>query len=254
MFSRTLNDLFRSQPTVKVRDSQRSKVYKAEDSLKELRLEFPKLYERFESMGSIQGYVDRITNSKWWGKYEAPDMGETNDTPLRNPKKVTVKDGRGLRRATAYRLHCEIQMPCWARYRLLILHELTHILQSQRPGHGRQFCRIFMDLVRRFAGKKESEALKQAFKNGKVKWTKKRKGGNVKGNPGALKKWREQQVAAKVAAAVEPEPKIHLPTTVRECFNRDFPEEQNSLLPIMREAFFSMYEKGWIAREKRKEL
>ena len=167
----------RSQPTVKVRDSQRSKVYKAEDSLNARKDKFPKLYERFDDLKQLQHYVDRITESKWWQKYDAPNMGEKDGILLAKPEEVVVQDGRGRRRAmaVAYRMGGEIHMPRWARYRLIILHELAHILQSQRPAHGRQFCQVYIDIVRRFAGKKESEALKQAFKNGKVKWTKKQK-------------------------------------------------------------------------------
>lgn len=185
-----------------VRDSQRSKVYKAENSLKDRDTEFPKLYERFDDMGNLRNYIKQVVNSKWWQKYKAPDMGEKNDIPMRNPRfdELTIRDGRGNRRATAVRLASEITFPIWARYRLVILHELAHILQSQKPGHGRQFCRVFIDLVRRFAGKAEADALKQAFKDHKVKYTKKKTGGNRKGNPEALRKWREEQKTKKVAA------------------------------------------------------
>lgn len=205
-----------------IRDSQRSKVYKAENSLKERKAEFPKLYERFDDMRALKRYIKRVVDSKWWQKYKAPDMGEKNDVPMRNPtfKELEIRDGRGHRRATAWRMGAEITFPIWARYRLVILHELAHILQSQRPGHGRQFCRVFIDLVRRFAGKAEADALKQAFRAHKVKYTKKKTGGNRRGNPEALRKWREEQKAKKAAATTTtteepPKKTIVLPSTDR---------------------------------------
>ena len=175
-----------------MRDSQRSKVYGAEREVK-----FPKALERLETVPEIEAWLSKIMRSAWWKKYKIQSAAFINREPfpLKLYKSIRVKDGRGRRHACGG--HGSISLPMWSRYRLVILHEVAHVLQRERPWHGRQFTQIFLDLVRRWIGKPAYTELRAAFRKHRVKVGKKRKCGNVQGNPEALRKYREEKAAAK---------------------------------------------------------
>lgn len=196
------------------RDSQRSKLYKAEDGASK--------GEQFETVAECQAYVDHITASAWWCTYQVPwididpptrssirgvgpgdrspaqrlGWGGKGKIPLRTkgivPTRrdelkpvVEVRDGRG-----ALAWANIIMLPKWARNERVILHELAHVIATERPAHGRQFARIFIDLLQRFHPQRHAAAaaLKVAFAEKKVRWKRKRK--TSADNPG-IRKFRE---------------------------------------------------------------
>lgn len=139
------------------RDSQRSKVYKAEHMLMEHS-------QNGMSIEDVREFVDKIMDSNWLdGKYpRAYGYG-----------KVIVKDGRGRRKAGG--CFAYITMPKWSRSRLVVLHELAHSITERQYGcrfiapHGREYCSIFISLTRRWMSKDVGRRLKVAFRLCRVK-------------------------------------------------------------------------------------
>lgn len=150
------------------RDFQRSRVYKAERADA-----FTAYSQEVGSIHDVRAYVDKITSSRWW----------RNRCPV---KSVQVWDGRGTRIAYGG-LFCSgskfgwgISLPRWARTHWVILHELAHVITEANgyyddghPAHGREFCATFLELTRRWIGTDAAKALKQSFKDHKVKYTRK---------------------------------------------------------------------------------
>jgi putative metallohydrolase (TIGR04338 family) len=140
------------------RDSQRSRVYKAEG----------RFWSQHEcgkeqmSLDECVAYVEKITRTAWWKK-------RANRHRVRSLPKV--KDGRGRRSAAASRPFWTIWLPRAYRDKATILHELAHLLvkPTDQPPHGREFCAIYLELVKRFIGPEAAKGLKAEFKNGRAK-------------------------------------------------------------------------------------
>ena len=132
---------------MRLRDSQRSKVYAWEDR------EFggtagdgaqPKM-----ELAEIQQLADRVRR----------------DYGIRS--RIEVMDGRGRRRACYSPGLNAIKMPRWSRMRYSVLHELAHAVEYLKwPGraawHGREFVGIYMELLRRYHGKDLDEMTRSA--------------------------------------------------------------------------------------------
>jgi putative metallohydrolase (TIGR04338 family) len=147
-----------------MRDSQRSKVYKAEEA-------FYRASGRLETVWAIEHYVNLLkSNQALKVKY-----GQYLEVPIR------VKDGRGNKRASAHRNF--IVMPVWARYEGVVLHELAHVINIRKyysryinrtiAGHGWEFCEVYLTLVYHMMGKEAYETLKKSFKAHGVKYKEK---------------------------------------------------------------------------------
>lgn len=146
------------------RDSQRSKLYKAEAVLKPFAKPLPSVkdVERFTryvwSLGRVQQAFPQIAISG-------------------TPK---IKDGRGRRRACAFGGHA-IAIPLWARDSHIVLHELAHIVTRRKfgagpPGHGWEFCETYLRLTLYVLGREAHDALKASFKANRVKFRQPRQG------------------------------------------------------------------------------
>ena len=144
-----------------IRDSQRSKVYKSDNTFESLLGSEC----RIESIPNIQTYVDKITNSNWWKK-------RTHITW------ITVLDGRSRSTPCAgisykYNGHY-IKLPKFARHQGMILHEIAHVLNSKNrniePIHGRSFCRLLLDLVGKWISKEYQSYLRMIYKDNRVKY------------------------------------------------------------------------------------
>jgi putative metallohydrolase (TIGR04338 family) len=139
--------------TKSLRDSQRSKVYKAEGVI-----HYPAKGKRYESMSEVTAYVERVCDSKFWKKL--------------NGYYVKVEDGRGRRTACASDWGT-INLPKWARQDSVILHELAHTLvnfdyHNPVPSHGKEFAKMYLILVKRFMGKEAHDTLRDSFKKHNV--------------------------------------------------------------------------------------
>lgn len=142
---------------MKVRDSQRSKLYKAEH------VAWIDRQTRYDDLDACVEYLRKVWTSEW----TRSQFDRARAWPL--PK---VVDGRGTRSATGSIRR--INLPRWARTDWVILHECAHALTPERPAHGRAFARTFLALVQHFIGVEAGTALKHAFKAHRVRWRPKR--------------------------------------------------------------------------------
>ena len=144
------------------RDTQRSKVYAAENkALKPFAV-------RIETVPEIERYVERVRKRATLARRYGPELAR----PIR------VGDGRMRRRAGGDA--AGIYMPRWSRTQWIVLHELAHTIsirkhgRSNIAGHGREYCAVYIDLVRYMIGKEAADALKASFVEHGVKYKKKR--------------------------------------------------------------------------------
>lgn len=147
------------------RDSQRAKLYKADDILKHFAKPLPEIK-------NIEKYADKLFKMKrLMNKYPRASL---RGRPL-------VKDGRGCRNATGSA--GSIVIPAgWARQEDVVCHELAHCITDREfgwrtAGHGWQFCMVYLDVVKWMMGLEAHDALKASFKKSKVRFTKPAKRG-----------------------------------------------------------------------------
>ena len=144
----------------KPRDSRKAKLYRAEKVLETAD-------SRLETVAEIEEWCEVIRRSRWFSE--------------RYPwvKRIDVYDGRGRRRAGGWGTPTAvgIKMPKWSRFRAIVLHEISHGLQpSNTAAHGREFCNIYLQLVRRFMGDEAWKTLKDSFRKEHVRWANRREG------------------------------------------------------------------------------
>ena len=140
----------------KPRDSQRSKVYRAET----------RAWQRingqnteFDTIVEVREWVDRIIASCWRKKLY-PHI-----------TRVMVGDGRGRQHAAGNPWRRKIWMPRWSRSKLVILHELCHVfIPPHLPWHGCDFARAELEAVRRWIGPKAKRILREEFKRERVRY------------------------------------------------------------------------------------
>lgn len=120
------------------------------------------------SMAELQAYVDKVVNCNKWTRKTFPHL------PL---LRVAAYDGRRRRRggASGNRWTGRIDMPVHTRNRLYVLHEIAHLATpAPMAGHGREYAANYLLLVRHFLGVEAHRALRESFKEHRVKYTKKR--------------------------------------------------------------------------------
>jgi putative metallohydrolase (TIGR04338 family) len=153
----------------KPRDSQRSRVYTSDYALHEIT-------PRLETIAEINAFVAAVLN-------KAPIQRRYGDH-LKGT--ITVHDGRGRRAACGGRDY--IKMPAWSRSQALVLHEVAHVIIQRRHGdrvaaHGREFCAVYLDLVRFGIGVEAHDALKGFFQANRVRFRPKRGAEPARINP-----------------------------------------------------------------------
>jgi putative metallohydrolase (TIGR04338 family) len=144
------------------RDSQRGKVYAAENAA------FDKSKSEDLSVAECQAFIDKCLNSK----------GLQSKYP-KATRRYKVTDGRGRRTACYAPLINQLRVPRWARSRWVLLHELAHALvfsfSDSHAPHGWEFCECYLYLVRVFLGRWAEDALKAEFKARRVRYRPPRK-------------------------------------------------------------------------------
>lgn len=145
----------------KVRDSQRQKLYDAQDCLTHQG-------RQFTSIEEMQIYADKLTNSAWW-KRRYPG------------RRIIIEPQRNNCSALARGDGYTISMPKWAWNEMILLHEIAHHAKDRRYGHrgtaahGREFAKTMLELVRHKMGDECWWLLKESFRKHKVKHTLPRK-------------------------------------------------------------------------------
>jgi putative metallohydrolase (TIGR04338 family) len=137
------------------RDSQRSRVYRAETPLGGRRL---------PTLPDCAGFVDEVVGSMWWiARFPDHDL-------FRVPR---LRPGHGARQAF-YREEADgptITLPRRYRTSGVLLHELVHWALSEHgdvPNHGRTFTRVLLDATAEFMGAHKRERLAAGYAEHKV--------------------------------------------------------------------------------------
>ena len=159
----------RSQGIKLPRDSQRSRVYKAE---REAFKGHVNLDYILPSLESCEKYARHVAQLKRISRIEYAPAHYSHK--LKAGWTPTISDGRGSPRARA--LGSVIQLPHWARKKWVILHELTHLLVPWhiRPSHGWEFCATYLKVVLYAEGREAHDLLKASFKKHKIRFRPKR--------------------------------------------------------------------------------
>lgn len=140
----------------RTRDTQRQKLYNAENYIHNRGL-------KFSDVRSMQKYVNRLTTYAWfvrrWGAMT-----------------IEVRDGRGRRRAGGFRSRSGkhyITMPTWSRREAIVLHEVGHVItETCYAAHGREYASNLLELVDHMMGHDVWSDLKMSFKRFHVHYRK----------------------------------------------------------------------------------
>lgn len=144
------------------RDNQRRKLYRAEDVLKAHS-------KRLETVKDIERFVEKLRKRATLVRRYGPELRRSFYIGDGRMRSKAGGDSRG------------IYMPRWSRTEFIVLHELAHSISIRKfgrstiAGHGREFCGVYLDLVRYVLGKEAGEALKASFKAHGVKYKPKRR-------------------------------------------------------------------------------
>jgi hypothetical protein len=130
------------------RDSQRSKLYAAEAIFHSA--------PDFKTVDQCQAYVDSVMASRW--------------VRARWQQRIVVKDGRGHVNATGG-TSGQLQLPLWSRQRLVILHEMAHVLTPYRyAAHGPEYAGVLLSLVHHVLGAETAAKLRASYKEHRVRY------------------------------------------------------------------------------------
>ena len=168
-YKRATLEIARKMP----RDCQRRKVYAAE-----------RLVGRGYSLASVEAareLVQQITSSRWWKNQVARSNYLDQSLDYDYPQEVKVLGKRG-RTSTGNSMTSTIRLSLSkGLYEMVVLHELAHVVTPARYlGHGREFCRNYLKIVRHVRGQEMARSLRAAFRAEHVRWITRP---NAKGNP-----------------------------------------------------------------------
>ena len=141
-----ISDLPRYGRSRRPRDSQRSRLYKAQWEIG--------AGHNFKTIPALREYVSAILRHDWW-RYYFPHVPD-----------VTVKDGRGRKNAGAHTTTDgpTILMPRWSRTERVTLHELAHLVTPDAaPAHGPKFARLYVCIVTEYMGHQAGQGLINAY-------------------------------------------------------------------------------------------
>lgn len=131
------------------RDSQRARVYKAENELVWYRT------REFDSLEEVERYVNSLTGKAWFKK-------------MYGSRKVKVEPKRNNAKARGG--YGTVWLPRWAWTKGIIAHEVAHAVKYTDPWHSPVFCGHFIFLVEKTMGADKAMDLKRAFLRNKVDW------------------------------------------------------------------------------------
>jgi len=155
-----------------MRDSQKSKVYRAERFAEQV---WDADQRRWMPMEEVQKWCKAVSRSFHFRKTIRPVESHrwsayATDRGYRTGEYIHILGRRMTERVPI------ISLPKWAQSPLVVCHELAHHAAGLDHGHDGRFVSVYIQLVRRFVGPTEADVLKLAFRESRVK-TKKNKGG-----------------------------------------------------------------------------
>lgn len=158
-----------------MRDSQRKRVYDAESIC------HPALAVESLSLDELQRIARRVTASRWWAQLLlGPTAWKRLTQPTYGPVSLWANPvrGRGGRCArVTVRAVPIVHMPRWSRCRLVLAHELAHVLTMAQSSvgvlafaaHGPEFAWNFLQLVRHLLGQAAYHELRRQMREHKVR-------------------------------------------------------------------------------------
>jgi len=144
-----------TEPRRPPRDTQRSRLYRAET---------PVAGRRFETLADCMRFADSVVGTLWW-EARFPERGLGGIPRLR--------PGQGARQAF-YRVDPDgptITLPRRYRTSGVLLHELAHWAlddDADLPNHGRTFARLLLDATAEFGGVARADALLASYREHRV--------------------------------------------------------------------------------------
>lgn len=164
------------------RDNQRSKLYKAE---RQCEMTYDGGGRVFESLEEIEAYVSKLLKYCWL---------KTICQPWQNriPVKIVVKSKRVGASGSPYSKTISFSKAMMTQ--AIVLHEVIHVILPPRiEWHGREFCSIFLKLVKHELGREKWLDLKQSFKDNNVRWQIKRSRPDLQGKVPSYAKREETE-------------------------------------------------------------
>lgn len=169
--------------TTQKRDSQRSRVYKAE------REAFPEHHARnsamagFKTTNECEIWVNRILRNKRAQKAaknvalafsaQDDDATKTYHDCYRWPTRISVEPNFGRGGAVAIGSNL-IRVAGYFRNPFILLHETAHLIAPHEERHGPLFAAHLLALVGAVLGRKDADRLKDAYKRHRVRFRPKR--------------------------------------------------------------------------------
>ena len=133
----------------RVRDSQRSRVYAASSMIA--------LDSRWmTTLDEMQQFVDQVTADPRWA---GPSPVAVRLARIESRTSICHDDGRGGISVS----------PRYGANVLTLLHELAHALVTEGADHSPQFCRTWLELVKRHGGVGEARRLADAMDQCRVR-------------------------------------------------------------------------------------
>lgn len=138
-----------------LRDSQRQKVFDAEETLVRL---LPSC--KLDSFDSTCDYIMTTTNTRWW-KTRCP----------RRASQIRVERARSDSCTSLSFFDGEIRLAQCHYDKITILHELCHLLIPWHcASHGREFCKTMLEMTGRFISPGAKGMLRAEYRKRGVKW------------------------------------------------------------------------------------
>lgn len=173
------------------RDSQRQRVYNAENRARSTLEANGHIFRDVKSERRYRERLDAIMGSKWMQEHY----------PEATKRVVDLGWGACRRGANAGWHGINTSITDFALHEMVLIHELSHVIEKRTrgivdPGHGREFCIIYLALVKRFISADAERVLKQWFRDCKVRYVRKRKTtGTARPLPAALAAANERRKA-----------------------------------------------------------
>jgi len=174
------------------RDTQRSKVYRAEQAAcrsagvpfsTEIGINNKMKFDKYEHLEDCAEFImsvclrkrvqakypNALMYARTYGKHTP--RGDYRGRVYGNGL-FPVGDGHGQRKATWD--GSKVNLPRWARTEHVMLHELAHALSRQGASHGWQFAECLLFLWKQVFGAEKAKHLEASYKANKVKYRKPR--------------------------------------------------------------------------------
>ena len=137
------------------RDSQRSRVYKAESAVFDM-------HRGMLNQEEVLLFRDKTLSSEYWRE-------------AKGYKRVLLRFNKSTSQSSFFD-HSDksISLPLWAMKKDVVIHEMAHSLTFKEdktlPGHGKVFCSHYLNLVAELLGESEAERLEISFWEHKVRY------------------------------------------------------------------------------------